>query len=392
MPYAVPWLSRSPATKFPATPRCRPVTGIVCLGLATLATTSAASAMNGPAAIQIDGGPLGPLQFSGGVDGYGYTLTAPEPGTNSTGVSLANALIELQKTSGTLQATVEIGAYSTQALGEEPVSVSKNPQGYFPESPLFSGYLTIAPSSEFSLSFGQFAPLVGFEGTQDWDNANVFVSEISFVEPGQGRGAQAMFNKGKFSASVSLTDGYYTGVFNYLQWLLTYTPNSSNNFNLFEGTNLGQTGSSVGGSGNVLLDNSTMLGGFYTHTAGNLSVTPEFQYQYTPEIAKLGIDHPVSNLAAVVFMDYQFGTSPWSLGGFVEYATQFVNRENASNASMDYFGFGPGSNLTGISLTPTWQYKNLFVRADAGFLHVGHGNEGTEPNQFSGLLEAGVLF
>ena len=69
--------------------------------------------MSGPTAIQIDGGPLGPLQLSGGVDGYGYYLGGTNdqgnaPFTNkSIGMNVGNAMIELQKTDGVLQFTVE---------------------------------------------------------------------------------------------------------------------------------------------------------------------------------------------------------------------------------------------------------------------------------------------
>ena len=136
-----------------------------------------------------------------------------------------------------------------------------------------------------------------------------------------------------------------------------------------------------------------------SYTVGSLSVTPEVQYQYTQPITKLGIDHGVSNLVTALFGDYAFGTSSWSFGGFIEYATQFYNKNGTYTTSLDFFGFGPGSNQVGVSITPTWQYKNIFVRADAGFIHVNRGSggvtlgaSGTKPNQFNELLEAGLLF
>ncbi len=67
------------------------------LGLGFVAASSilaihAAQAMSGPTAIQIDGGPLGPLQLSGGVDGYGYYVSNTPSGTLSNGINVANAL------------------------------------------------------------------------------------------------------------------------------------------------------------------------------------------------------------------------------------------------------------------------------------------------------------
>jgi len=100
------------------------------LGLSVIAVSAVlsfhtAQAMTGPAAIQIDGGPLGPLELSGGVDGIFYGMTGTQsysdsnglgaPGTNNagpkaTGTQLVNGLVELQKNTGVLQATIEVGS------------------------------------------------------------------------------------------------------------------------------------------------------------------------------------------------------------------------------------------------------------------------------------------
>ena len=75
----------------------------------------AAQALNAPAEIPIAGNSL---QISGGIDGYvyGQSGTAPkgEPGASAVGDSayganLTNALISVQKSSGVLQFTLELG-------------------------------------------------------------------------------------------------------------------------------------------------------------------------------------------------------------------------------------------------------------------------------------------
>lgn len=375
------------------------VVGIVCLNFMGLTASHVAVAMTGPSSIQIDGGALGDLEVSAGLDGDAYAVSNAAPGAKSTGAQLGNALIELQKTSGILQFTIEVGSYSTQTLGYAPATASGISPNYFPESPLYAGYITIAPNSAVSVSLGQISPIVGYEASQDWGNANIFFSEIAYTQPAQGRGGNIALTQGPFSATVSLTDGYYTGVMNYLQWLLTYGPDSDNSLSLYGGANLGRTGENVGGIANPLLDNSDMYGAFYTYTTENLTMTPEVQYQTTPPIAAFSINHRVSNLALALFADEQLGSNtPWSLGAFVEYATQFYNKADDAGASEDFFGFGPGSNLYGISITPTWQSKNLFARADMGLIHVNRGlggsafDDASTANQFSGLLEAGLLF
>ncbi len=80
----------------------RQLLGLGLVAASSLLAIHAASAMSGPTSIQIDGGPLGPLQISGGIDGYGYYLSQTNdagnlPFTNkSNGADVANGLVEVQ--------------------------------------------------------------------------------------------------------------------------------------------------------------------------------------------------------------------------------------------------------------------------------------------------------
>jgi hypothetical protein len=360
---------------------------LILAGLCLTAAPSAALALNGPSAITIDGGPLGPLSLSGGVDGGFYVQSNTSSRAKSDGAALGNALIELQKTSGILQFTIEVGAYSTQTLGTAPVT-----DDYFSTSPLYAGYITIAPNSVVSLSAGQLSPLVGYEASQDWGNASQFFSEIAATQPGQGRGAQVALTEGAFSATVSLTDGYYTGVVNYVQGIGTWAPDSNDSVSLFGGGNLGRTGLNAQGTGNTLLDNSTLLGAFYTRTLGALTLTPEVQVQYANASEPLGLGGYVRSFSAALFADYQFAGTPFSLGGFVEYGTEGYDKNAAYTTTPDFFGTGPSSSLYGLSIAPTWQKGDLFARVDLGALQAHVTAGGSKPVELQIALEAGLLF
>ncbi len=376
------------------------------MGVSLLAVQSAHASMSGPSSIQIDGGPIGPLQISGGFDGYGYALNNTLTGNKNAGIQLGNALIELQKSSGIVQFTVEVGAYSYNVLGYPPGTSTAGGQNYFSESPLYAGYITIAPNSHVSFSAGQLNSLEGYEASQDWNNYNVLVSELFYVETAQNRGFEVAANAGNFTATVSISDGYFTKVVNYLQFLIAYTPDTNDSFNLFGSANLGNVGPNVTGIGNLLYNNSKMIGGYYTYTNGNFTMTPEVQYQRTGTINKYAdagyqLGGPVSNIGLALFGDYQFGSNgPWSIGAFAEYASESYKKSAIyQGVSPDYFGFGPGSHLEGLSVTPTWQYKDIFARADLGYIHVTPGGGGTafgangfQKNQITGVLEAGLLF
>jgi len=122
----------------------RQLLGLGFVAASSLLALHAAQAMSGPTAIQIDGGPLGPLQLSGGVDGYGYYLSNTADGEKDNGAYVGSALVELQKTDGVVQFTIEIGSNGgATTLGTSPSQTSITT---FSTGPLYAGYVTIAPT------------------------------------------------------------------------------------------------------------------------------------------------------------------------------------------------------------------------------------------------------
>jgi Putative beta-barrel porin-2, OmpL-like. bbp2 len=380
------------------------VLGVGLTAASSLLAMHAAYALNGPSNIQIDGGPLGPLQLSGGVTGYFYgqsgTSSRGESGNSavgnqSTGANLGSALIELQKTDGTLQFTIEVGPTGgTPALGAKP---SKGNVTIYRASPLYSGYVTIAPpNSPITISVGQFGSLEGYESGVDWNNANLFTSDIWYVENSQNVGVSVNYTKGPLSLTVDFGDGWDTRVFNFLQALGTYTINNTNSVSVFYAGNLGTTGINTityGGTPVAVYGanymNSQMFGGWYSWSKGNLSLVPEAQFVYAKPNQKLGdLSYKyTSNFGAAVFADYTFGTSPYSIGGMAEYF---------DSVGSSYWFLGPRAAGVGFEVTPTWQYKDLFARVSAGYLHLtngsAYGNNGNGKDVVQGALEGGILF
>jgi hypothetical protein len=363
----------------------------------------AANALNGPEPIQIDGGPLGSLELSGLADGYGYYIsgtgdTSPS-GTKSNGANVGSALVELQKTTGTLQFTLQVGSYGgTNSLGTPMYQTSLNT---YTTGPLYAGFLTIAPPSipGFTISGGQLNSIEGFEGG-DWLNSNLLTTEIYYVQTGQSRGVQVTYAHGPVSLNFIFGDGYDTGVFNYVQFLGAYTINSNNIASIYGAANLGTTGphAYVYADESPVYANSNLLGMYYSYTNGNLNLVPEVQYQYTKARAILGLTKPTSNFGAALFADYSFGKSPYSIGAWGEYVTSHTSQAD----NFSWF-IGPNAEAVGFSVTPTWQYKYLFLRADLGYLYLmhntdatgvkfGYGGSGTGRNVVSTQLEAGLFF
>ena len=276
-------------------------------------------------------------------------------GTNrSDGFNIGSAIIGLQKNTGVVQFNVEVGSNGgTTTLGEKVTQTSIN---NLSTGPLYQAYVTVAPKgSPVTVSAGMMASLEGYEGGLDWNNPVQLTTALFFVQNQNSRGVSLNYSKGPLSATVNYGDGYNTGVFNFLQALITYTFNSSNVLNVYYGGNLGQTGlnaKTYGGTcgygnpdcaGTVetfgpQFANSQLIGAFYSYTTGNLNLVPEVQYQIAKADANLGLYKETSNFGAALFETYTFGKSPYSLGGWVEYFDSHGSSENTAANNTWFLG------------------------------------------------------
>ena len=341
--------------------------------------------------------------------GRATVLTRAYLGTSTSyGVQFLNGLVKLQKPDGLVQFTIEAGAVNSLTLGTrpKPPAVQKWSTG-----PVRSAYLTVAPTPNLTISAGQIGSLEGYESGIDWKNFNMMTTAIWDVENAQSVGVNVTYTYGPFTGIVELSDGFDTNVWNYLQLSAGYSINDTNNITVFGATNLGTTGlgakfygnatrpfsaSTVAAAGAANLVNSSVIGGYYVLTLGNLTIVPEAQYVWSTKNAKVGLTGYSSHFGAALFANYQFGSSPFSLGGWLEYFT--------SNGPETWF-LNPGAQGWGMVIGPTWSpeptKKHLFVRGEVGLLHltnvgapgsVAYGSAGTGRNQATFLAEAGVLF
>lgn len=375
------------------------------LALATFCSMSImaapmAEAMNGPTPMHVNAGPLGTLEITGGMDGYMYALSGAGDsadvgllGTSkSAGAEFMNGLIKVEKPDGLVRFTLQGGATTPFTLGTAPTPATVQA---FPTGPLYAAYLTLAPTPDFTISAGQIGSVEGYESAIDWENPNVLTTDIFYVQNGQSMGVTASYSHGAFGVTASFGDGFNTGVWNFLQADVSYTPNANSSLTIYGATNLGRTGpgahfygsaatpygDSYVGSGPLSaspLVNSTMIGGFYSYTSGNLNIVPEVQYVYAKVDHQVGLNKFSSNFGAALFADYRFATSPYSIGAWGEYF---------SSNGPDLWFANPRSQGFGFSVTPTWQSKYVFARADLGYLHLtkvgdgpAYGTNGTDRN------------
>ena len=376
----------------------------------------AAHAVDLPDPISFDAGPLGKLEFSGGADGYAYALTGAGDELNkgllgtstSWGVQFLNGLIQLDKPDGLLRFTVQVGAVNSLTLGTKPAPPSVQTWSTWP---VRTAYVTLAPTSDFTISVGQIGSVEGFESSVDWENYNMLTTSLWYVENSQSVGVRATYKLGSFTGTIIFSDGFDTNVWNYLQLKADYKIDDNNNVTLYGATNLGTTGlgarfygnattpyssTTVGSAGVANLVNSSVVGGYYTFTASNLTLVPEVQYVWSTKNASVGLTDYSSHFGVALFANYKFGNSPFSIGAWGQYFS--------SNGSAFWF-LNPGAQgfgmVIGPTWSPTWADKHLFLRGDVGVIHltnvgapgsVAYGSSGRERNQATFLLEAGALF
>ncbi len=380
---------------------------------------------------------LGPLSgawnFSGGIDAYASMLTDRTPtvfsneGTIGTNLkySMGLAAVQIHKGSGWLHFTYWGGAWQTPSVGITSdygafnslarLGSGGNP---LPGGPTFKWWFTAQPSKYWSVSGGELASLEGTEIGFDWMNPTFFVSNLNNMQATPAYGGQLNLFYGPAMFNIQLSDSYHTARTNVLSTLLTYNLNSSgsDNFIIFDHTNLGHTGNPGGplATGGFAEKNSSLIGAGAQWVQGPWTFIPEAEYQWLPKsavTASNGYARPLTtyyNVSAMMDVSYQF-TPQWSVTVQPSFTYQNGDKNDPNQnlygnwlqfgASPNPGTFSAGTTLTALQICPTWQEKNVFVRPDLAWTHLagyqagtGYGLNGNSANQFVGVLEVGVLF
>lgn len=352
-----------------------------------------APAMGGPLqlppAIGFEAGPLGKLNFDGIFSAMGLSQGNHIPGNDSAEGAVNNGQIFFQKAAGWWQFYAQAGAYNILALGTPFLSTDKAISDLYGPVPV--AYLKLVPAKNTSVMIGKLPTLMGAEYTFDFQNMNIERGLLWNQENAVNRGIQVNQTLGKFTASISWNDGYYSNVYSWLSGSLTYT-NGPHSF-IFAGMgNLGQTGFQT--LATPVQNNSVMYAAIYTYTKGSWVVQPYYQYSNVPTNRSIGVVRGASAQGAALLLTHTFKHG-FSVAGRGEYlATSSSVAQNTVNLL-----YGSGSAGWSATLTPTFQHKRFFTRADVSLVHAtdftpgdAFGSGGTKANQPRGVVEMGFMF
>lgn len=332
---------------------------------------------------------FGPLSVNGIVSGMGLFQSNHVPGDESAQGALSNGQIFLQKTTGWWQFYVQAGAYNIPIIGTPFLQTDKTITDLW--GPIPVGYLKLVPGKNTSILIGALPALIGAESTFTFQNMNIERGLIWNQENSVNRGIQVNQTLGKFTASLSWNDGFYSNRYTWLSGSLTYA--SGPHSLAFEGAgNYGQT--VFQNLATPVQNNSRMYAVVYTYTKGSWIVQPYFQYTGVPTNPDVGIVKGASTRGGALLLNHTFKHG-FSLSGRGEYISA---TGSALQQSVNLL-YGPGTAAWSLTVTPTYQKNRFFIRGDASLVRassdaVGYafGPTGRQRNQTRGVIEAGFLF
>ena len=337
----------------------------------------------------LDAGPFGKIAVNGFLTGFGMVQSNHVPGDDNKQADLSNGMVVIQKSDGVFQFYLQAGAYNIPDLGVPFVTTKDTISSLW--GPLPVAYAKLQAGKNSSFLIGSLPTLICAEYTFSFENMNVQRGLLWNQETAISRGIQVNQAMGKFSASLSWNDGFYSSRYSWLSGSLAYT-NGPHAISFVAGGNLGQTKFQTFAT--PVQNNGSIYNVIYTYTKGPWIIQPYFQYTDVPTNASIGVVKGASTKGGAILASYAFKHG-FSLPVRWEY---IASSGSAAQNSINLL-YGPGSTGTSITVTPTVQHGGFFVRGDIAWVHAGSfapgsvfGPAGLDNNQFRAAGEVGFIF
>ncbi|HEY5175955.1 MAG TPA: outer membrane beta-barrel protein [Terriglobales bacterium] len=356
---------------------------------AALPTPSITGPLQGIPPAIFNAGPFGKLAVNGVLSGFGMVQGNHVAGDDSKQAALSNGQVFIQKTDGWFQFYVQAGAYNLPALGTPFLATDKAVSNLYGPVPV--AFLKLQPGKNTSIQVGALPTLMGAEYTFTFENMNISRGLLWNQENAVNRGIQVNQTMGKFTASMSWNDGFYSNRYSWLSGSLTYA--SGPHSLAFVGMgNLAQT--KFQSLATPVQNNGTMYAVLYTFNKAPWIIQPYWQYTNIPTNPSIGVVKGATTNAAAILVSRTFKHG-FSLPARFEY---IKSSGSASDQSVNLM-YGPGSSGTSITVTPTYQHGGFFVRGELAYVHAGSiapgsafGSDGTLQHQTRAMAEFGFIF
>ena len=360
-----------------------------------------------PDSFNFELGGFGKVYVGGVVSGFGQVQSNSVFGDKSSRGDLSNGMVIVQKVDGVVQFYLQAGLYSFPSIGTPYLKATTNTDETFGALPI--AYLKIAPTANFSVQVGKLPTLIGAEGVFSFQNINVDRGLLWNQENVVNRGVQGNLTLGKLTLNLALSDGFYSGKYDWLTGLATYAFSPTDSLAFAGGGTFHQNNRSKFNTP-FYLNNSQMFNIIYTHNKGKWMIQPYVQYTHVPRLRQTFFDegdpftvssNKASTYGGALLVKYAL-TPNISLPGRVEYikSTGSFDDERFFLGSPNLL-YGVRSSAWSLTFTPTYTYKVFFARVEANYVHAGHtsyddglafGRSGERRSQVRGLIEVGGVF
>jgi hypothetical protein len=354
-----------------------------------LPTPAITGPLQGLPPAMFDAGPFGKIAVNGILDGEGMWTGHYVPGDNSTQAALSNGQVFIQKTDGWFQFYLQAGAYNISALGTPFLATDKTVSDLY--GPIPVGFVKLQAAKNTSILIGALPTLIGAEYTFSFENMNVDRGLLWNQENAVNRGIQVNQTMGKFTASLSWNDGFYSNRYSWLTGSLTYV-SGPHSLAFVGGGNAGQT--TYQSYATPVQNNSSIYNVIYTYNKGSWIIQPYWQYTNVPTDPKIGVIKGASTNGAAILLSRAFKHG-FSLPVRWEY---IASSGSAADRSVNLM-YGPGSAATSFTVTPTFQHGGFFARGDIAYVHASSvapgyafGQTGMEQAQSRAVAEFGFIF
>ncbi len=354
-----------------------------------LSTPSITGPLSGLPPFTFEAGPAGKISVNGVLDGLGMWTGNYVAGDHSTQAGLSNGQVFIQKADGLFQFYLQAGAYNIAALGTPYLETDKTISKLFGPVPV--AFFKLQAAKNTSIMIGALPTLIGAEYTFTFENMNVHRGLLWNQENAVNRGIQINQTIGKFTASLSWNDGFYSNRYSWLTGSLAYT-RGPHSLAFVGGGNYGQTATQTYAT--PVQNNSSIYNVIYTYTKGPWIIQPYFQYTNVPTNPNIGVVEGASTTGGAILASYAFKHG-FSLPVRWEYIT---SSGSATNGAVNLL-YGPGSSATSVTVTPTLQRGGFFVRGDLAYVHASNitpgsafSQTGNNQNQPRAMAEIGFMF
>lgn len=338
---------------------------------------------------------FGEIQFHAVVTGIGMSQTNAVVGDYNSLVDISNAQIVLKKDSGLFQFYVQSGYYSTPSLGSTYQRAAVQTKDSFGIVPLAS--ISVAPSKNWIFTGGKINSFGGYENTFTYQNANIDRGLLWNQTSNVSKGFQATYKENSVTAALTLNDGFYSNQLSWMGASINYQINSQSS------TSLVWAGAIKTNSTNtfitpVLQNNSQIFNAIYAYSSGNWTVAPYLQYTYVPSNPSIGILTSAQTSGAAILTNYRI---PSDIEGRITLPLrlEYISSGGLGNQNSPNLLYGPGSAAWSITVTPTYQYENVFLRGELSYVQAmnstpgqAFGATGNAKNQSRAMVEVGVFY